>query len=530
MSDADIIKIDFRHSPSAYRALVSTASFAGIMGPVGSGKSHGCSSWIIAHANMQNIQQDGYKKSRYAVIRNTGPELKSTTIKTFEGIFPPGPHGRPVYSAPITYRIKFPPRGDAYGIDCEVIFLALDNVQDIRKLLSLELTGAFINEGREIVGPVVDALIGRIGRYPSMAHGGCVQPQVIADTNAPDEDSWWHDRFEKNNMPQKFVLPDGREIDLTNKLFTQPPAVLELKEISGGRFESVEPHFEYWYEETEIIRAAGKIWGINPEAENLPNLDPAYYARQLVGADLKYIQVMLQAKYGFYQIGKPVVPEFNHDLQIQDIPILRDQPLRLGIDIGGGTLQPAAIIGQRHHRGNWLVHSECIGSDMGVENFSRVLKQHIDENYAGMEIEVVWLDPAAEKRDELFENKIVEYLRAKGFPTRCASTNDWRVRRQAIADPCGRLIDGKSGLLINGKCKKLIAGLKGKWDFKKLQTSGVEAYAEYPSKNEYSHPCEALGYLLLGGGEAQPMKTAKSPEQKKAWNSGGFTAKQTFNL
>lgn len=526
---ADFIDIDFRYSPSAYRALISNASFSGIMGPVGSGKSHGCSSWVLAHANMQRVQKDGYKRSRYAVIRNTGPELKSTTIKTFEGIFPSGPHGRPVYSAPITYRITFPPRNGMPGLDCEVIFLALDNVQDIRKLLSLELTGSFVNEGREIVGPVIDALIGRIGRYPSMAHGGCVNPQVIADTNAPDEDSWWFDRFENNSMPQKFVLPDGREIDLTNKLFKQPPAVLELGEVYGGKFESLEPGFEYFYEDTEIIRAAGKIWGINPEAENLPNLDPAYYARQLVGADLKYIQVMLQAKYGFYQIGKPVIPEFNHDLQVQDIPVLREQPLRLGLDIGGGTLQPAAVIGQRHERGPWLIHSECIGTDMGVENFARVLKQHLDENYQGMEIEVLWLDPAAEKRDELFENKIVEYLRAKGFPTRCAPTNDWRVRRQAIADPCLRLVDGKAGLLISKRCKKLINGLKGKWDFKKLQTSGTESFAEYPSKNEYSHPCDALGYLLSGGGEAQPMKTNRTSAQRKAF-SNGFQAKQDFQL
>ena len=524
------VDINFQHTPSAYHALVSDASFAGIVGPVGSGKSHGCSGWVLAHADKQRVQSDGYKRSRYAVIRNTGPELKSTTIKTFEGIFPSGPHGRPVYSAPITYRLNFPPVGGNPGIDCEVIFLALDSVQDVRKLLSLELTGGWVNEAREIVRPVVDALIGRIGRYPSMADGGCVDPQVIADTNAPDEDSWFYDRFEVNNMPQMIRLPDGREVNLTNKLFRQPPAVLELKELSSGRFESIERGFEYIYELDEIIQASGKFWGINPDAENLPNLDPAYYARQLVGADLKYIQVMLQAKYGFFQIGKPVIPEFNHDLQVKDIPIMKDLPLKLGIDIGGGTLQPAAVIGQRHPRGNWLIHSECIGMEMGVENFSRVLHQHISEEYPGMQVESLTLDPAAEQRDQLFENKIVEYMRQKGFPCRTASTNDWRVRRQATADPCTRLIDGKAGLLINKKCKKLIAGLKGKWDFKKMKTSGTESFSEYPSKNEYSHPCDALGYLLLGGGEAQPMKTNRTTAETKAWNRGGFTAKQSFDL
>ena len=35
-------------------------------------------------------------------------------------------------------------------LDLEVIFLALDRPEDVKKLLSLELTGIWINEAREI--------------------------------------------------------------------------------------------------------------------------------------------------------------------------------------------------------------------------------------------------------------------------------------------------------------------------------------------------------------------------------------------
>ena len=51
--------------------------------------------------------------------------------------------------------------------DIDVLFLALDREEDVRKLLSLELTGAWINEAREIPKAIVDTLTGRVGRYPA---------------------------------------------------------------------------------------------------------------------------------------------------------------------------------------------------------------------------------------------------------------------------------------------------------------------------------------------------------------------------
>ena len=44
----------------------------------------------------------------------------------------------------------------------------MDRPEDVKKLLSLELTGIWINEAREIPKSIVDACTMRVGRYPSM--------------------------------------------------------------------------------------------------------------------------------------------------------------------------------------------------------------------------------------------------------------------------------------------------------------------------------------------------------------------------
>ena len=76
-------------------------------------------------------------------------------------------------------------------MELEVIFLALDRPEDVKKLLSLELTGVWINEAREIPKSIVDACTMRVGRIPSMRDGGPTWYGVIADTNPPDTDHWW---------------------------------------------------------------------------------------------------------------------------------------------------------------------------------------------------------------------------------------------------------------------------------------------------------------------------------------------------
>lgn len=159
--------------------------FRGLRGPVGSGKSVACCIEIFRRALLQKPNEDGKRRSRWAVIRNTNPQLRTTTIKTWLDWFPESDWGNFRWSVPFTHHIK---KGD---LDVEVIFLALDRPEDVKKLLSLELTGIWVNEAREIPKSIIDACTMRVGRFPSMKDGGPSWYGVICDTNAPEEDHWW---------------------------------------------------------------------------------------------------------------------------------------------------------------------------------------------------------------------------------------------------------------------------------------------------------------------------------------------------
>ena len=102
--------------------------FRGIRGPVGSGKSVGCFVELFRRALEQKKNDDGVRKSRWAVIRNTNPQLRTTTIKTWLDWFPETDWGNFKWSVPYTHHIR------VNDLDLEVIFLALDRPEDVKKL------------------------------------------------------------------------------------------------------------------------------------------------------------------------------------------------------------------------------------------------------------------------------------------------------------------------------------------------------------------------------------------------------------
>ena len=86
---------------------------------------------------------------------------------------------------------------DNTEVESEWLFIALDTPDDVRKALSLETTFIWGNESRELNSEVVDGLLGRMNRYPSMKDGGPTRSCALFDTNMPDEDTWWHDKMEE---------------------------------------------------------------------------------------------------------------------------------------------------------------------------------------------------------------------------------------------------------------------------------------------------------------------------------------------
>ena len=145
-------KFNYKPDGDVLKSFMKDDSFfRGLRGPVGSGKSVSCCVEIFRRALQQEKGQDGNRRSRWAIIRNTNPQLRTTTIKTWLDWFPEAEWGKFLWSVPYTHWIK---QGD---LELEVIFLALDRPEDVKKLLSLELTGIWINEAREIPKSIIDA-------------------------------------------------------------------------------------------------------------------------------------------------------------------------------------------------------------------------------------------------------------------------------------------------------------------------------------------------------------------------------------
>lgn len=447
------IRIDYLASPTLAKFHGCNDLVRGIRGPIGSGKSVGCCIELFARAQQQAKGRDGKRRTRWAVIRNTYPELKSTTIKTFLDWFEP--ITRMVYDAPIVGIVEI---GD---VVMEIFFLAMDKPKDVKKLLSLEITGAFLNEARELPKAVLDAAIGRCGRYPAKRDGGCTWSGVIMDTNPPDDSHWWY------KMAQ-VECPKGW------KFFHQPPALLNKGE---------------------------GVYIPNPRAENVENhtLGFEYWMRQLPGKTKEWIKVYILGEYGSVHDGHPVYGDaYNDDFHCALEPLVpfRGIGIMLGWDYGR---TPACIIGQPTPQGQMRILDELVvdstGPGMGIRAFTRdVVYPHLMANYAGIEILASGGDPSGATKDGS-DLSCFDIQAEEGIPTQSTLSNDLTPRLDAVGKYLKTVVDGKPGFLLSPKCTMLRKGFMGGYRYVRIQLPGEDRYREIPDKNRFSHPHDALQYL-----------------------------------
>ena len=477
------LNLDFRTSPVVYDFLSSNAFVRGVMGPVGSGKSYACAAEVMMRAVKQKPSPiDGIRYSRFAIVRNSYPMLKTTTIKTWLDLFPEATFGPMLWTPPITHHIRLPSRGDAAGIDCEVIFLALDQPKDVRKLLSLELTGAWVNEARELPKAVIDGLTHRVGRYPTKRDGGASWHGIWMDTNPMDDDHWWFRMAEKEKMTGPYAW----------KFFKQPGGMAEVDPADLPENPEANDH----------VFSAGKWWKLNPKAENIGNLPSGYYQQMLLGKNLDWIRCYAGGLYTYVQEGRPVWPEYDDALMSGDVDYDPQLPIQVGLDFG---LTPAAVVGQRYPNGRWVILHEIVTFDMGLERFGQQLLAELNAKYPTAQV-MLWGDPAGMARDAIYEVTAFDHLRTLGLRAQPTYSNDFKVRREAAAMPMQRLINGKPGLIVSRDCKMLRKSLGGGYHFKRVAIgAGQERFRDAPNKNEHSHIGDAFGYLLLGGGEHKRM-------------------------
>ncbi len=426
-----------------------------IRGPIGSGKSTACCVEILKRAYQQEPGPDGRRHTRWAIIRNTYGELRTTTIRTWT-MWLPESVGRFSLDQPPS------PRLVTDTLDFEVLFLALDRPEDSKKLLSLELTGAWINEAREVPKAILDALTGRVGRYPPMEPVGPTWSGVLLDTMSPDTDHWMY-RLAEEETPEDW------------RFFAQPA-------------------------------------GDGPDAENRGHLPANYSDRLRAGKSEEWIRVYIKGEYGYDTDNKPVYPEYKDSVHCAGEPLepIKGLPISIGSDFG---LTPASVMAQRTATGQWRFIAELVSEDMGAVRHAEHLSAMLDEWFPDFQFRG-WGDPAGGQRSQVDERTALQIMSEyTDIEFRSAPTNEFLLRREAVAGALNRMIDGQPGFLISPACKVTRKGMAGSYHFKRVQVSGDERFHDVPNKNRYSHPCEAVQYVMLGGGEGRVVmrKHARRP-------------------
>lgn len=494
-------QVTYIASPTARKFHASNKVVRGFLGPVGNGKSVAAINELHRMAVLQDPNSEGVRKTKIAIVRNTYDMLETTTLATFRQWVPE--QICRVTMKPMRGLIKYP-LIDGTVVESQVIFLALDRPDDVKKLLSLEISFCFINEAKELPYEVVKAARERIGRYPSEIDGykdvdgykaprakdgsyqPCTRKALIMDTNPPDDAHWWYQLAEEGCL----------------RVNNTEQAKRDVAEI-----------FDFFHGVSPLI-IDGDFYKPNPKAENITHLPGGYkyYLDMVAGNSREHINVMVLGNYGTLMSGKPIYPEYNDVVHCpqEEMGIIKDLPVGIGIDFG---LNPSFVFGQLTSIGQLRVFAELTTDDMSVKQFARdVVKPFVETNLKGFKIAFAYGDPSGNYRGEGegktaigilndmfldFDGDITNPLDMP-FETEPAPTNDPTRRIDAVKTFMIKMVgSAEPGYLLSKRCKMLRKAKLGGYCFK-LVSAVHNKYKEKPDKNIYSHISDAEQYLCLG--------------------------------
>jgi hypothetical protein len=446
--------IDYTAPPTCARFMKSDSFGRLIAGPVGSGKTTACLFELFRRACEQIPAPDGYRYTRFAIVRQTLKQLKDTVLKDITTWL------QGIAEFKVSDNTIYVTVGD---VKSEWLLIPLDSPEDQRRLLSMQLTGAWMSESIEMDVGIISPLAGRCGRYPGPAQGGASWFGIIADTNMPSEGSdWW--KF-MTNPPMDwtmYIQPGGMDEGAENlDWLTQTPQTLKLPLGHSDRIAQGRTYYE------RFIRSNSADWCKR-------------YVHAQFGDDPSGSAVFKES----FKIGWHVVDDLT------PVPIY---PLIIGQDFGR---DPCSVICQMDHKGRLLVLEEVVAEDIGLEiHLNRSLRPTLmKEQYIGKAIAIVG-DPSGTAKSSIYEETTFDVIKRMGFKTFPAPTNDIDPRLRAIETYLLGQRDGGPAMLIDReRCPTIIRGLSGGYRYAKTR-SGVRR--PLPEKNEYSHIIDALQYACL---------------------------------
>src|SRR5215475_988988 len=373
-------RIDFEAPPVCSAFMSSEAFFRLLAGPYGSGKTTTVLMELLRRSCEQWPSPDGIRRTRFAICRQTLSQLKNTVLKDAVSWFHPISQWK-VSESTLHFDFK--------DVRSEWLLLPLETPEDQRRLLSLQLTGAMLNEAVETEVDLIGPLSGRCGRYPSAAEGGCKWYGIVADTNMPPEGTPWHERME--NPPtdmQVFFQPGGLDEGAENlNYLLQTPETLKLP-----------------FNHPERI-AQGRL----------------YYARLAQARNKDWVDRYVHAKYAPDPSGTAVFKDsFSRRFHVVDDIEPINVPLIIGQDFGRN---PVSVLTQLDQYGRILVLEELWAEDVGLQTQLPILRGLLaTERYLGKRVCVVG-DPSGRDKGSLDERTAFDIMRMGGFLVVAAPTN-----------------------------------------------------------------------------------------------------------
>ncbi len=447
-------------APPTLATFMKSKAFGRIAaGPVGSGKTTACVMEAMRRSVEQARAPDGYRYTRWAFVRQTLKQLKDTVLKDVQSWLAGLGEWKVSEN---TYFLEF---GD---VKSEWIFVPLENAEDQARLLSMQLTGAWLSEAIEMNFDVLAPVSGRIGRYPSGNRGVPSWYGIIADTNMPVEMSDWH-KFMTNPPPnwQVFVQPSGMASTAENLNY-----LLQTEETKSLPINH------------PVRLAQGR----------------KYYEQfiQMYGSEHPWVKRYVYAQYGDDPSGEAVFrasfkPSFH---VVPDTLVIPGYPLIVGQDFGRN---PWSLICQVDHLGRLLVHEEIPATNVGLEkHVEQSLRPRLfQEKYLGSKVILVG-DPSGIAQGTIAEETSFEALKRMGLPCFPAPTNDIDARLRAVEALLGKQVNGGPALVFNARgCPWLVRGMSGGYRYKKHKDGALRTVPEKFDKEGFSHVADTLQYVAL---------------------------------
>ncbi len=445
-----------------------------LFGPIGGGKTTGALMKLLTLAHQQRPNQNAVRKTRWAVVRNTRPQLRDSVIKTVFEWLPP--NGKTIKWNETNMDLLLDiPLPDGTRVNCEVMFRPLDDEKDARRLLSVEYTGGWLSEFREIPFTLLTDLLSRTGRYPSAIEGGADWYGVFGESNMCTKGSDWY----------KFLMverPDNVAV------YIQPSA-------------------------------------LSDRAENLDNLKPDYYTMLLAGKPKNWIQAHITSEFPDTLDGRAVWGasyDFERHVAKEVLKPIPGVPVIIGVDQGRS---PAAVALQIEPSSRVRVLRTTFASGMGMDRFAaQYIRPMVAQYFPGFPILCI-IDPAGTHKTEVSDVTPKDVLEQAGFRVVPAPTNDLDRRLASVE----RQLMLHNGIIFSPACPELISAVASDYRFRVKRNGELE---DIPEKlHPVSDLADALQYGVMGSagaamgrvmrhlrrGQGSNSSAAAPPPPVKAW-------------